>query len=260
MDLAEPWLIPFLSGEAAVYTHRSPGKLADNEDCAALIPFDEESGLLVVADGLGGQPNGDVASGLAIEALCAAIKRSAAESAQLRDAILDGFESANRQIMTRSVGAATTLVVIEIRGNTIRPYHVGDSMACVMGQRGKLKLLTLSHSPVGYAVESGLLDQNEALHHEDRNIVSNVVGIAGMRIEVGAALTLLPHDTLLIASDGLFDNFYMTEIIERSRKGPLREGMRRLVAEGQRRMVATQTAMPGHADDLTLIAFRLRRR
>ena len=73
----------------------------------------------------------------------------------------------------------------------------------VTGGLGKIKLLTVSHSPVGMALESGLLDEAEAMHHEERHIVSNVVGSAGMRIEIGAKRKLAPRDTVLLASDGL---------------------------------------------------------
>ncbi|MEN8164347.1 MAG: ATP-binding protein, partial [Acidobacteriota bacterium] len=48
----------------------------------------------------------------------------------------------------------------EIDGRSIRPYHVGDSQAVVCGQRGKLKLQTMAHAPVAYAVEAGVLDED----------------------------------------------------------------------------------------------------
>ena len=79
-------------------------------------------------------------------------------------------------------------------------------MILAIGQKGKIKLQTISHSPVGLAVESGHLDESEAMHHEQRHVVSNVVGDQTMRIEVGAKLMLAPRDTVLLSTDGLFDN------------------------------------------------------
>ena len=105
--------------------------------------------------------------------------------AELRDAILNGFEDANGAVQALGIGAATTLAVVEVKENIVRPYHVGDSMILVVGQRGKIKLQSVPHSPVGYGVESGLLDEKEAMYHEERHLVSNVVGSPDMRIESG---------------------------------------------------------------------------
>jgi len=114
----------------------------------------------------------------------------------------------------------------------------------LVGQRGKRKLQNVAHSPVGFAVEAGLLDESEAMHHEDRHIVSNMLGAADMRIEVGSSRRIAPRDTLLIASDGLSDNLDPEEMVERMRAGPLLEGARRLAADRVRRRVVRG----GHVD------------
>ena len=93
------------------------------------------------------------------------------------------------------VGAATTLTVVEIEGESVRPFHVGDSFMLITGQRGKVKSRTIPHSPTGYAVASGLLDEKEALHHDERHVISNVIGSAEMRIDVGSPIELAPKDT-----------------------------------------------------------------
>ena len=80
---------------------------------------------------------------------------------------------------------------------------------------------TMAHSPVGYAVEAGLLDAGEAMRHDDRHIVSNMVGSEEMRIDIGPPVTLKPHDTVLLATDGLTDNLRDEEIIEHIRKRAL---------------------------------------
>jgi serine/threonine protein phosphatase PrpC len=162
----------------------------------------------------------------------------------LRTAILNGIEQANRAVSELGVGAATTLAIVEISGGVARSYHVGDSMILAVGQRGRVKLQTVSHSPVGYAVEAGMLDEAEALHHEDRHLVSNFIGSAEMRIEIGPPLNLAERDTLLLASDGLFDNLYNDEIIERTRKGPLEQVVRSLAGECRQRMTEPRQGVP----------------
>jgi serine/threonine protein phosphatase PrpC len=239
-----------------VFTHRSPDKTTVNEDCAALIPYSDVAGILVIADGLGGQPGGDTASRTALNAISSTVNKAINSQLPLRDAILDGIEKANRQILNQATGAATTLAAIEIQNNSIRPYHVGDSMIMLCGQRGKVKLQSIAHSPVGYAVESGLLDENEAIHHEERHLISNVVGSSDMSIEIGTLRKLALRDTLIIASDGLFDNLYLTEIIDIIRTGKLINSANMLIELSYERMHHQKGDYPCHPDDLTFILFR----
>lgn len=245
-----------VSGQVVVFTHRSPAKETGNEDCAALIPYDETNGVLVIADGLGGQPGGSTASNLAVRRLKTSIEKAAQEQTPLREAILDGIERANQDIQAQGSGAATTIAIVEIQSDRMRPYHVGDSMILLCGQRGKKKLQSVAHSPVGYAVESGMLDVDEAVHHEERHLVSNVVGAPDMRIEIGAAMRIATRDTLILASDGLFDNLYLDEIVEVIRKGDLQNSAQQLLALTRERMKATQPGLPSHPDDLTFILYR----
>ena len=255
-DLDRPIRLDFARGEAVLYTHRSPEKMTVNEDCAALIPYDSASGVLVIADGLGGQPNGETASKTAIESISNSITKASTANISLREAILDGIEKANQRILNQVGGAATTLAVIEIQNNQVRPFHVGDSMILVCGQRGKIKLQSIAHSPVGYAVESGLLDEDEAIHHEERHLISNVVGADDMSIEIGSQRQLDKHDTAIVASDGLFDNLYLSEITELIRKGDLENAAMQLVELAQQRMKEKVSDLPCHPDDLTFILFR----
>jgi serine/threonine protein phosphatase PrpC len=243
-------------GAAAVFSAPCPGKETSNEDSAALIPFGATSGVLAVADGMGGTRGGEQASALAVRALHRSLAEAARRGALMRTAILDGIESASRAVMELAVGAATTLAVVEVQGGSVRPYHVGDSMILVVGQRGKVKLQTVSHSPVGFAVEAGVLDAAAAMHHEDRHLVSNVLGAADMRIEVGSTLKLAPRDTLILSSDGLFDNLHLDEVVARLRKGTLGSGVRRLSEDSARRMTQPEPGEPSKPDDLTFVAFR----
>jgi len=255
-DMDAPEVVDFVGARAAVYTHRSPEKETANEDCAALVSYDERTGVIIVADGVGGMPGGEEASRLAVEALVRAVRGAAEEGFAPREAILNGIEQANRTVMERAAGGATTLAVVEIGETTVRSYHIGDSMILVTGQRGRIKQQTVSHSPVGYAVESGLLDEAEAVHHEQRHLVSNVIGTPDMRIEIGPHLRLAPRDTVVVASDGLFDNFYLDEIVERVRIGPLGEAATRLANDARGRMQLVDADYPSKSDDMTFVLFR----
>jgi len=250
-------LHPIGRGVAAAFSAGCPGREAANEDAAALIPLDEGSAVLAVADGLGSTPQGDHAASLAVRSLVQALLPEERERSLLRTAILNGIERASQAVAKLGTGAATTLTVAEIQEDVVRPYHVGDSILLVVGQRGIIKFQSVAHSPVGFAFESGLLGESEALHHEDRHLVSNVLGARDMRIEIGPTLHLAPRDTLLLASDGLADNLRLREIAERTRRGPIAECARRLVADARRRMTSPGAGDPSKPDDLTLLLFRL---
>lgn len=254
-ELNNPEVLDLEFGTAVAYSNKSPDKDSANEDSAALFQLNEDSAIFLVADGLGSLPNADAASKLAIKTIQESVT-NIDDSNSLREAILDGLEKANQRILNTMPGSATTLVAIEYYKQTIRPYHVGDSMILVTGQRGKIKLQSVPHSPVGYAVEAGMLDENEAVHHEERHLVSNVVGSSDMRIEIGAVIKLDTFDTLVISSDGLFDNLYVEEIVEFVRKGKLEKAGQQLVLEARQRMTSPQKGLPHHPDDLSFILFR----
>jgi serine/threonine protein phosphatase PrpC len=245
-------------GEVAVFTTRSPIKETENEDAAALLVLDDHRTVLVVADGLGGHAAGAEAASTTLAALIETMGPALEDEADeaIRTAIISGIELANRRVDELGVGAATTLAVVEIDGRMIRPYHVGDSEILVTGQRGKVKLQTISHSPVAYAVEAGILDDVEAMYHEDRHLVSNIVGRPDMRIEIGSQIELSPRDTLLMSSDGLIDNMYQDEIVEAVRKGPLNNVAETLLRICRQRMTEPIAGKPSKPDDLTFVVFR----
>lgn len=247
------------AAEAAVMSVAKPGREGPNEDAVALISIGRDAGVAVVSDGAGGHPGGAEAASIAVRAVCESVAASGEELQSLRDAIINGFESADRAISGLGTGAAATLAVVELQNTHMRAYHAGDSMVLVTGQRGKVKWLTIPHSPVGYAVEAGLLDRGDALHHEDLHLVSNLLGTQDMRIELGATLELALRDTVVLASDGLSDNLHMGEIVERFRKGPLLEAAEQVAALGRKRMAQPAEGTPSKPDDLTFVAIRRRR-
>jgi serine/threonine protein phosphatase PrpC len=256
-EMAAPSARSLGCGDAAVFSAKSPTKETANEDAAALIPVDEKRCVLAVADGVGGHPSGDDAARVALQKLRTSIAGAGTDENSLREAILDGIERANAGVQDLKVGAATTIALAEIDRHTVRSYHVGDSGLLVIGQRGLVKLQTVDHSPVGYAVEAGVLDEEEAIHHRDRHLLSNALGTEDMRVEVGSSFELSARDTLLIASDGLFDNLRTEEIAGHVRKGPLQPALTALVDECRARMLTRQNGTPSKPDDLTVIAFRL---
>ena len=128
-------------------------------------------------------------------------------------------------------------------------------MILVIGQRGALKWKSTPHSPVGYAIESGMLDEAEAMSHDERHVVSNLVGSRNMHIEIGPTRPLAPRDTVIVGTDGLFDNLHLEEVIEHGRIGNPTDRVAALVRLASARMVESEDALPGKPDDITVLMY-----
>jgi PPM family protein phosphatase len=235
-----------------------PGLFRPSEDSLALVPL-QDGVLAVVADGAGGHPSGDQASRIAIQSVTRQILAAVSERRSHRDAILDGFELAHERIGSDFPGAATTLVAVEFEVQAgkprLRTFHSGDSAAYVYGGRGRLRRATVHHSPVGYAVRAGAISMDQALFEADLNLVENLVGHGDLRIEVGTWFELHPRDTIIVGSDGLFDNVLPSELGVACRHGSLAAVAEQLGALVKRRM-AGKGRGPSKEDDLSCLLIR----
>ncbi len=240
---------------ATLLSKRSPSKRSPNEDSAFLYRLPTGGVVLAVADGCGGMKSGEKASRLAITTIVKNLDRATNQSASVRNAILDGIERANERILKSNLGSACTIAVAEIQADRMRSYHVGDSMIMVVKRR-KIRYESISHSPVGYAVGSGLLPTRKAMFHEDRHLVSNVLGYREMRIEIGPTLSISNQDCVVVASDGLSDNLNSDEIADRCRNAGPETTVSKLARLASRRMKQACATRPCKPDDLTIIAYQ----
>ena len=241
--------------EIWAYSRPSPEHPDHNDDAAGIWLRANGNAVLAVADGMGGTPYGAEAASTSIEGLDKGL-RGAPDDGDLRSIVLDAFEQANQAVVDRFGGSGTTLVVCELFGGEVRTYNVGDSAALLMGQRGRIKLETIAHSPVGYGVAAGLIDPESALEHEDRHFLSNHIGSRSMHVEVGSPRTMATRDTLLVASDGLMDNIPPGELIDIVRCGSLRAAAQQLTEMCEERMDGRSTKVEGKPDDMTFLLLR----
>ena len=253
-EVAETRHFDMAGGDIVAYTARAPDKLTVNEDTVGVLRVGDNAAVLALADGAGGMPAGKKASQTAVETFLYSV--AASEEETLLGAVMRSIEKANQAVLSMLNGSATTLTIVTIEDNRVRTFQVGDSEALVTGQRGKLKLYTIPHSPTGLAVEAGYLDEEVALYHPDRHLVSNFVGSMDMTIDVGGELILSPLDTLVIASDGLTDNLFRHEVIDMVRTGPLDAALECLTAVANGRMRDAATGLPSKPDDLSIILYR----
>ncbi len=245
-------------GRVQAFSARGPGK--DRNEDALLVAHFEGGAVLAIADGMGGMNAGERASRVALETLVECLQHAEVgeltKRAATRHTMFDAIETANRRVLDLNLGAGTTLAALILSNKSARPVHVGDSVAVHVGQRGRIKTWTVAHSPTGYAVEAGILDEAEALHHEYRHLLSNFVGSAEMRIEFGPAITVGKRDTLLVASDGLVDNLTPDEVVSSIRKGSLESAAAHIARLARRRMLEPQAFEPSKPDDLSFLLYR----
>lgn len=254
LDLDSAIAVDVGGARVALYSRRAPGKDTPNEDAALVLEHPGGTVIAAVADGVGGLAAGETASGLAVERLATAFAELG--DAPVRAGVLNGFEQAHAAIRDTVSGAATTLAALELNARHLRSYHAGDSGLVVVGGRGKVKFASLPHSPTGYGVEAGLLDAADALHHEERHVVSNVLGHEPMSVEMGSPMSLAARDTVVLASDGLFDNLYVEEIGRLATHGDVVAACQVLADRALARMATPGSGKPSKLDDLTILVLR----
>jgi protein phosphatase len=173
----------------------SPGPASDSNP-----PF-----LIAVADGMGGAPAGEVASG---EALAAIVGALADSSAAGPGAITLGFESAYHRLAgivaanPSTTGMGTTVVLAAFHGESVTVANVGDSRAYRFGG-GRVRQVTADHSWVAEEVRAGRLTAEEARSHPYRNVITRVVTGESLAVPDLFQLELAPGEGLLLCSDGL---------------------------------------------------------
>lgn len=242
-------------GVVAVVSVRCPEAPGPNEDAALVLALASGDLLLAVADGVGGLPGGAAAARLALETLADAMAHWRGEPGA---GLLSAFDAANAAVLETRIGSACTLAAAVVGAGVARAAHAGDALVMVVGQRGRMKFATLAHNPTSYAVEAGLLTEREAIRHEDRPLVTNLVGSAEMRVDVGPTVALAPRDSLLLASDAAADNLVPEELADTVRTGDVESAVERARDAARARMLRGGPHGPGHPDDLTLLVFRPR--
>jgi protein phosphatase len=179
-----------------------------NEDCMghfappSSVEARSHGWLFVLADGVGGQEHGEVASRLAVNA--AVREFAAAPGGENLSAVLTrAVQKANTEVYAAGHGSiATTLVACALRYDRAAIAHVGDSR-CYLLRRGRLHQLTRDHTVSGDKARIGLLSQREAASASKKNVLSRSLGINLFVSAESSEHEVQAGDTLLLCSDGL---------------------------------------------------------
>ena len=179
------------------------------------------TGLLVLADGMGGYNAGEVASGIAVRTVlelvppaCEREARNATdpETSLMRQTIIlrDAVARANRvihqtaQMQPQCEGMGTTIVACLFYDNRVSIAHVGDSRLYRF-RRNRFEQLTMDHSLLQELVDRGFYSQEEAARSTNRNYVTRALGVESeVQVEV-QEVEVQEGDIYLLCSDGLPD-------------------------------------------------------
>jgi len=179
----------------------------------------EVSGLFAVADGMGGQLAGEIASAMAVDVLRDHLERGAAAGEALvgnvdqrhsptANRLASGIRRANQVIHAAGKSKAawrnmgSTLVAAQLHDQRLAIAHVGDSRIYLI-RGGSIIQLTDDHSLVAEQQRQGLISQAEAERSPLKNIITRALG-EGPQIEVDLSdLDLIDGDRILLCSDGL---------------------------------------------------------
>jgi serine/threonine protein phosphatase PrpC len=249
-------------GRVACITSRGPGDHEANEDALALIPIDHRRAALLVADGMGGESHGQVASRFLAALVGAYAEARVAMGADVEEGLLRALEATNREILKGGVAGGTTAAIALVQGGRLSTFHVGDSRVFVVGRRGRIRYQTEDHTFTQDAVNAGTVSPGEALRHADRHLLTNVVGDEEMRVETWEGLPLLPTDTMVLATDGLVDNLNEERIVRLCRTRSLAETAVRLHGEAVAHMQSEDTGegLEPKPDNISVVVYRPSRR
>ena len=197
-----------------IYGLTDDGLVRDhNED---YISWVEESGLVILADGMGGHNAGEVASELAVTSVSSALEEVLSPDIKdncdidFKEAVYEAVVFANDEINLHAkkhpecTGMGTTIVMTLFYENTVIFASVGDSRIYRF-RKGELKQVTTDHSLVQEMIDNGYMSEEEAINSTNRNLITRALGIAeDVKVDVTQE-DIEKDDIYLLCSDGLSD-------------------------------------------------------
>jgi serine/threonine protein phosphatase PrpC len=192
--------------EDSVYCHTS---IIDANGVS--LPF----GIFIVADGMGGHKNGDLASEFAVRTMSTHLQENlftalfgpnpGSPDESIQEIMKGGVFKAHDKINANAPGGGTTLTAVLSIGTQMTIAHVGDSRAYSVYLDGRMQTLTRDHSLVKRLEELGQITAEEAAIHPQKSMLYNALG-QGDTPRPDIFTASLPHPGyLMICSDGLWN-------------------------------------------------------
>lgn len=223
---------------------------AENED--SLYVGDD---FIIVADGIGGEKNGGIASKMAVDTISGILneKPETLSAEPKRDIILSAIRSADKNICDyvtlhpESYGMGTTILVMAVQYNEVLLAWCGDSR-CYVYSNGRIHPLTKDHSYVQNLIDSHEISIEESFSHPENNIITRYIGGGYSTCDPEfVTYTIKKNDIIILCSDGLSgyckDSEIQNEVTACDDFGNLPERLRDLALR------------KGSTDDITIITF-----
>lgn len=267
-------MIPVEGAHLRVFAITDAGRVGKNNEDNHIVSAYQTSEsdptpslVAIIADGVGGHRAGEVASSLAVDSINGFIAESKADRPV--EILERAFFQANETIYSHSIqnsdyeGMSTTAACVWIIGRRLFLASVGDSRI-YLSRGGNIKQLTVDHTWVQEAIESGIITPEEAHNHPNVHMIRRHLGskqpaIPDFRIRLdreksdaqaiaNQGMLLGVGEKIILCSDGLTDLVSDEEIQDAFARHSLQEGSRMLVELANRR---------GGHDNITIISIQV---
>lgn len=195
------------------------GKVRETNQDALHYVNDKELPIYIVADGMGGHKEGELASNIAVNT-------SRDYYLEHKEKLLNGsmeiplflnnlFDLANKKVLEASIemncvkNMGTTLTMGLIKEKELYVGHIGDSRGYIFRNKGLIQV-THDHSFVGNLLESGVITEEEAFHHPKKNLITRSVGQDDKVVPDIYTENLEKDDIFMLVTDGI------TSVLEKS--------------------------------------------
>jgi serine/threonine protein phosphatase PrpC/LysM repeat protein len=236
--------------EAALVSH--PGRVRPENEDYAYHGQTPQGYVGIVCDGMGGAAAGEVAARVAADAAFEYLLQrfSGAGSPQLLRQAIQAAQERLLQVAQQHPqyqNFGTTIAIALIKNNMLYHAHVGDSRIYLYS-RATLTLLTEDDSLVQQMLREGLITPDQALHHPQKNILSQCLGPNQQPTPHVGQARLRSGDAILLCSDGLSNLLSQEELVAQLTQAPtLSAAAESLVAQANRQ---------GGYDNITVLLLR----
>ena len=190
-----------------------------NQDACSVLP-DEK--LFLVADGVGGHNDGELASRTALADIAEHVKEHPLSADADDAAVKEYFDSLIRSVNThvyemarRNIpgGMATTLVVLYLGREKAYAANVGDSRLYLI-RDDSIRQITEDHTYVNNLIKEGIITKEQARTHPDKNMITRAIGAEAEVKPDFFDFEIQQDDILLLCTDGLYNEVRDQEICE----------------------------------------------
>ena len=236
-----------------IFQDSKVGDRSGNEDRVG-YSYSRDVMLMVIADGMGGHDQGEVAAEIAVTEITRRFQQEARNKLRRPfDFLVSAIQSAHRAIVSHAVEKnllecpRTTCVACVIQNGYAYWAHAGDSRLYVI-RKGQLLAATQDHSKIQQMLDAGQITPEQAARHPDRNkIFSCLGGVVPPHIDIGREVRLESGDTVMLMTDGFWAHIPAALLGSMLQKQAVTSLMPGLMNEAQRRA-------NGESDNLTVVA------